>query len=168
MSTMPAAQNISLNAPGGHGHDFQLSIVGYNYTDREIDHYSIDGASGGAIRLSSPTSGGSGITCCLIVPSRVEKLLVKVRWQFDGCKYVAKNEFTGSSATLRHLFYKEVDVPVSWAAGKVPAYAEVHFYPDGSVRVQMTEEISPPQLFLNERRKEKSLYPRCANGKKPS
>lgn len=148
--------------------DLRLSIVGYNYTDREIDHYSVDGASGGSIRLSSPTSGGSGIACCMILPRQVAGMSkVRVRWQVDGCKYVAKNASTGRTATVRHLFYKEVEVPVERDRGKDLAYVETHFYPDGSVRVRLTEEASLPRFLLSDRRAEKSAFPRCKNDKRP-
>lgn len=42
-----------------------LGIVGYNYTNRAINTFTIDGAGGGNLYVSSPASGGGGTTCCV-------------------------------------------------------------------------------------------------------
>jgi len=42
-----------------------LALIAYNYTDRTIASYQINGAGGGDVSLSSSTSGGSGTTCCV-------------------------------------------------------------------------------------------------------
>jgi hypothetical protein len=147
---------------------FLLGLIGYNYTDRHISDYSVNGAGGFDVMLSSPTSGGSGITCCVrlrrnsVVPSRV-----KVRWQYDGCIYIMKNDLTGATDKVRHYYYKEAEVDVRRADSGAPEYIETHFYQDGSVQVLATDDISRPLLNLDETRVDKSSFPNCKNDEKP-
>jgi hypothetical protein len=44
--------------------EYGLVIIGYNYTSRYIDQFSVDGAGGGNLYVSGPSSGGGGIVCC--------------------------------------------------------------------------------------------------------
>jgi hypothetical protein len=145
-----------------------LGLVGYNYTDRHISSYSVNGAGGGHIFLSSPTSGGSGVTCCVkFRKNSTVPIRVKVRWQVDGCKYVESNPRTGASAEVRHFYFKEAEVDVQRLADDQPAQIETHFYPDGTVRVLLTTDESIPRMALNDKRPDKSLFPRCKDDKKP-
>lgn len=147
---------------------FLLGLVGYNYTDRHISNYTVNGAGGADIRLSSPTGGGSGITCCVrlrkqstIVPR------VKVRWQYDGCVYFMKNDRTGASDWVQHYYYKEVEVDLKRADSGNPGYIETHFYPDGTVQVRSTDDFSSPDLKLDPKRGDKSNFPKCKNNEQP-
>lgn len=145
-----------------------LDLIGYNYTDRDINDYDVDGQGGGIIQLSSPTSGGSGIACCVrLAMGRSTPIIVRVRWQVDGCTYLMRSEFTGSTQRLSHYFYKEDYVEVPLPEGVNPRHLESHFYPDGSVTVRLTKDISLPLLSLRESRPEKSKFPKCKNDKKP-
>lgn len=147
---------------------FLLGLVGYNYTDRHISDYTVDGAGGADISLSSPTGGGSGITCCIklakkyVVPPRV-----KVRWQYDGCIYLMKNDRTGATARVRHYYYKEAEVDLQRADSGTPGYIETHFYPDGTVHVRSTDNFSSPELNLDPKRVDKSQFPRCKDDEEP-
>ena len=147
---------------------FLLGLVGYNYTDRYIDSYSVNGADGGFVRLSSPTSGGSGIACCgKLSKQYAGKTKATVRWQVDGCVYLIKDERTGKADKVIHSYFKEKEVDVERAVSNTPAYLETHFYPDGSVRVQVSEHPSVPRFILDKKRPDKSLYPRCKDDKQP-
>ena len=147
---------------------FLLGLVGYNYTDRHISNYTVNGAGGLDVMLSSSTSGGSGITCCVrlakksLIPPRV-----KVRWQYDGCIYLIRDERDGKADRVRHYYYKEVEVDVLRADHGTPEYLETHFYPDGTVKVSATDDLSRPRLILDEKRFDKSLFPKCKNDEKP-
>jgi hypothetical protein len=147
---------------------FLLGLVGYNYTDRHISNYTVNGAGGFDVMLSSPTSGGSGITCCVrlakksLIPPRV-----KVRWQYDGCIYLIKDDQDGKADRVRHYYYKEAEVDVQRADGGTPEYLETHFYSDGTVQVAATDDLSRPRLKLDENRLDKSLFPKCKNDEKP-
>lgn len=142
---------------------FVLGLIAYNYTDRLIEEYTVDGSGGGDVRLSSPTSGGSGVMCCArLSKDRKERILVTVRWQFDGCSY--KTEIPGGKIWERRKFhYKEAKVYLKPSLSKESAYLETHFYADGSVKVKVTDEISLPELKLDEDRADFSKFPKCEN-----
>jgi hypothetical protein len=145
-----------------------LGLVGYNYTDRHISNYSVDSAGGGNVNMSSPTSGGSGVTCCVKLSKKYTgPILVKVRWQVDGCIYIVSNPRTGATAKLRHFYYKEAEVRAQRVVGENPKYIETHFYPDGSVQVLLTENGSNPRLVLDGKRPDKSSFSRCKDDTNP-
>jgi hypothetical protein len=145
-----------------------LGLVGYNYTNRYISIYSVDGADGGHINLSSATSGGSGVTCCVRLSKRnLSSIKVKVRWQVDGCVYLIKDGTTAKADKVRHFYYKEAEVDVE-PGGQKPNYLEAHFFEDGTVKVRLTEYGSDPLVVLNEKRPEKSQFPNCKDDKDPS
>ncbi|WP_161783184.1 DUF3304 domain-containing protein [Massilia sp. BSC265] len=142
--------------------------MGYNYTNRVIESYTVDYVSGGDIKLSSVTSGGGGVSCCFeYYPDLGEKLLVKVRWQVDGCTYVLRNPVTNATADVRHLYYQEKMVEVERKTKGVPEFVETHIFPNGSVKVFLTAEMSSPILRLDATRTDRSSFPRCKNGKRP-
>jgi hypothetical protein len=145
-----------------------VDLIGYNYTDRNIDSYDVDGQGGDQARLSSPTSGGSGIVCCVrLAIGGKNPIVLRVRWQVDGCTYLMKSELTGSTQRVFHYFYKEAYVEVPPPKGIKPSHLETHFYPDGSVVLALTDNMSLPRLSLSESRPEKSKFPKCKNDKKP-
>lgn len=161
------ARSFEIDSIGG-AHAKTLSLVGYNYTNRIIESYTVDYASGGDIKLSSATSGGGGISCCFdYYPSLGGKMLVKVRWQVDGCTYVLRNPVTKATADVRHLYYKEKMVEVERRTNGMPEFIETHIFPNGSVKVFLTAEISSPILRLDAERPDGSSFPRCKDGKKP-
>jgi hypothetical protein len=145
-----------------------LGLVGYNYTDRHISVYSVGGVDGGHINLSSPTSGGSGVSCCLRLSKKNSgPIRVKVRWQVDGCLYLIRNPVTGAADNVRHYYFKESEIDVQRVLDESPNYLETHFYPNGSVRVRLVENISDPLFELPENRTEKSYFPGCKDDKNP-
>lgn len=147
---------------------FLLGLVGYNYTDRNISNYTVNGAGGADIRLSSLTGGGSGITCCVrLAKKSLTPPRVKVRWQYDGCIYVMRNDRTGTADWVRHYYYKEAEVDLERGDSGAPEYVEAHFYPDGTVRVLATENFSAPFLKLDPKRGDKSSFPKCKDDEKP-
>ena len=147
---------------------FLLGLVGYNYTDRHISSYTVNGAGGLDVIMSSPTGGGSGITCCVKLKKKsVIHPRVKVRWQYDGCLYFMKNDRTGATDWVRHYYYKEAEVDLQRADSGVPEYIETHFYPNGTVQVRSTDDFSDPDLKLDPRRADKSFFSKCKNNEKP-
>lgn len=147
---------------------FNLGLIAYNYSDYHIADYSVDATGGGNVFLSSPSSGGSGTTCCVRVSSsQKESVIVRIRWQFGGCKYVLRNDWTGETLERTHYFFKEKDVRVSLKNSIEPHYFETHFYDDGSVKARVTNSISTPQIIRSANRKDRSSFPRCKNDAKP-
>jgi hypothetical protein len=141
-----------------------LDLVGYNYTNHHIEDYEVDNRNGGIVRVSSPTSGGSGSMCCInLSPGESGAIFVQVRWQIDGCSYTEKDPLTGKTEVLQHYLYKEEFVKATRTDAGKPNHLETHFYPDGSVQVQITEEMSLPRLRLSEERVVKLNFPMCSN-----
>jgi hypothetical protein len=144
-----------------------LGIVGYNYTNRTINTFTVDGAGGGNLYVSSPTSGGGGTTCCVPYVPGIESKKLTVKWQYGGCYYHTKS--SDSDETFEHIFpfFKEVVVDVEKPLPTRANYVEIHFYPDGQVKAYMTENASSPLLKLPEERQDRSRLPICPNDKKP-
>lgn len=144
-----------------------LSLAGYNYTNRYIASFSVNGQGGGNIFVSTPTSGGGGSACCVLYRpgNRVRKMTV--RWQSDACYYQERSTSSGKPQDALHFFYREAEVNVDSKVPLDPKILEIHFYPDGTIRAEITEEITLPRLQLSNDREDKSDFPRCKNDKKP-
>lgn len=147
---------------------WSVDIVGFNYTNRVIDGFSVNGEGAGNVLLSSRTSGGGKTFCCIMLSSgRSDVPRVRVRWQVDGCTYVTRSKISGEVFENVFPYYKQADVKVSYSRNIKPQHLEVHFYPDGSVSAQLTESISLPRVSLDGQRPDISNFPRCRDDKKP-
>jgi hypothetical protein len=145
-----------------------LSITGYNYTDRYINDFSVNGNSGGNIYVSSPSGGGGGSTCCATYVSGDKAWRVRVEWQIGGCMYDKSVNDDGSLVYSIHPYYKEVVVQIDPRIPNDPKYLEVHFYPDGHIEAAVTEKKSAPRLVLEKNRENKtSRLATCPNGRRP-
>jgi hypothetical protein len=135
------------NKPPAMGQTVWLPMMGYNYTGHYIDNYSVNGAWGGNVFISSATSGGGGGTCCVRwVVGQSLPVKVHVRWESSACVYTKNVE--GQEFERAKQFYSEKDVWLKGPASADPQYFETHFYPDGHVEVAITSDISPPRLKL--------------------
>lgn len=127
-----------------------LPINSYNYTDRTISSFYVNGAWGGNVRLSKETSGGGGGTCCVTwYPSMNRDLPKKyrVRWIADMCKYQV--EEGGGVFDRYRAVWKEQDAYLTELPPGKPKAFEVHFYRDGHAEVAMSEEfLARPRLKL--------------------
>lgn len=144
-----------------------LALVGYNYTNRYIDSFSVDGQGGGNLYVSSASSGGGGTVCCVLYQTSPKPKTVTVRWQSSACYYREPASDSNEIYNTLHAFYKERKVIVAENASGKAEYMEVHFYPDDSIQVAVTSEQSMPRLSLNKERSDTSKFPRCPNDKKP-
>lgn len=145
-----------------------LTIVGYNYTDHDIDSFSVNDNGGGNVMASTPTSGGGGSVCCAPYARGSKSNTVRVRWHTDGCTYHVRSATSNRLYDQVHMFFKERDVQVVNDSKQPPTTMEVHFYPDGSVQVALTESPSLPRLSLPAERRVLSDYPVCPNDNKPT
>lgn len=116
-------------APSVDPEPLSLEINGYNYTDLYIDSFELNGQGGGNLYVSSLTSGGGSSTCCIRwAPGTPGPIDMRVRWTRDRKRWC------------------EQVVPVHMPVPDHPRHAGVHFFPDGHVEVELTED--PPALKL--------------------
>jgi hypothetical protein len=147
--------------------EWVLALVGYNYTSRYIDTFSVNGQGGGNVYVSSPTSGGGGSVCCVTYRKGGSAHEVTVRWQSGGCMYRAPARMADGSTHLFHSFYREARVKVNPNIPDHPKNFEVHFYPDGRVEASLTASASEPRLLYSEDRADKSEFQRCPGDREP-
>ncbi|MGQ0599857.1 DUF3304 domain-containing protein [Aquabacterium sp.] len=147
-----------------------LLIQGYNYTDMFIDSFTVNGAGGGNIFVSSPTAGGGGSVCCYSFnPSARRPIPLKIRWAAAYCMEHKASPYSFGPRFVdeRKTLWKEAVVPLSEVS--TPAMAlEVHFYPDGHVEAAVTPGYSPPRLKLpitadEQRPGASSSFPPCSH-----
>lgn len=143
-----------------------LAIHSYNYTDRYIDQFTVNGTGGGNVSVSSPTAGGGKTTCCVAYVPGAAVMKVQVRWVSGGCTFTSRNMYNEESKHTRY-FYKVQDVTVDPKVPAQPESFEVHFYQDGHVEAAIADDYSPPRLKLREEREIKPTYPQCAGNKDP-
>jgi hypothetical protein len=147
---------------------YLLGIIGYNYTDRNISQFRVNGAGGDEVNLSSPGSGGSNITCCVQLDKKTKfPIAIIVEWQFDGCIYKMQSPLTKTIYKNRHHYFRKTKVDVPEITSSPPQYMEIHFYPDGKVEAAITNHFSQPRLQLDPNRPDRSQFPRCKNDEKP-
>lgn len=120
-----------------------LGVVGYNYTDRYIDTFSVGGAGGGNVNKSHGDSGGGSTVCCIgYNPDRPLPIIMEVEWMFG---YQLEEHGEISVPDEHHEATAVLDGPVP----DDPAYLETHFMPDGSVQLRITVVPSPPLLNID-------------------
>jgi hypothetical protein len=125
-----------------------LTLHGYNYTNRYIDSYEINGQGGGNLFLSTSTSGGGGSVCCgSWWPNSRLPIKVKVKWTGDSCKYKTINSRGEVSYSIRR-FWKEAEALITTPPPADARYLEAHIYEDGHVEAAITNTYSPPRLIL--------------------
>ena len=144
----------------------ELTLSGYNYTNRYIDQFSVNGIGGGNLHVSTVTSGGTNVCCFSYTPGTPAPKTVTVKWQHGACEYTTTTS-SGYTTSRAHPFFKTVEVPVNPKVPANPGYFEVHFYPDGHVEAAITEHQSGGRLHLDKEREDRSDYPRCPNDQKP-
>lgn len=163
-----AQESLQAMSDAGSKAGISVDIVGFNYTDRVIDSFSVNEQGGGNVFLSTITSGGGKSVCCIRLPDAVRGLSkIRVRWQVDGCIYLTKSRI--SEEIFKNIFpyYKQAEIELNRPQESKLQHLEIHFYPDGSVKGKLTAELSLPQLSLDSKRRDKSNFQRCRDDKKP-
>jgi Protein of unknown function (DUF3304) len=124
---------------------YTLTISGYNYTNRYIDQFYVNGEGG----ANMDSGGASGGVCCIgwRVGTPLPQTL-RVRWVAGGCMQTVTNSAGESRQEPRH-FYKEKDVVFGGPVPDDPGYLEVHFYPDEHIEIALTTLSSDPRLKLD-------------------
>jgi len=150
---------------GTHGNRIELTLVGYNYTDRHIDQFDVDGQGGGNIYVSGTGTAGSGSACCVSYRANAKARKVTIRWQADTCTY---NDIVSGSEKFSdtYSYFKELEIQVDSNISDYPRYFEVHFYPDGHAEAAITEYESRSRVILNKDREDNSVFQRCPDDTK--
>ena len=163
----PTAHVVTAEPAIAKGTPVSLTIMGFNYTDRDINDFYVDGTGGGNLSVSSASGGGGGSVCCSSYTTGTPAPEIKVRWQADACAYDIRHDEDGNEFNTIFSIYKTAAVKVA-AISLNPKYLEIHIFPDGHVEAAITDEVSSPRLVLDQNRRLISPFRKCPNGKKPS
>jgi hypothetical protein len=127
----PGAQHAQVDEAPVITQSVSLEINGFNYTDLYIDSFEVNGQGGGNLFVSSPTSGGGGGVCCVsFSPGTKLPVQLRIKWTRDRKRWCEKDALlTGP-------------VPAN------PRYLGVHFFPDGHIEAEITENDPEPRLRL--------------------
>ena len=166
MSKIPRASAAAVAPATPDGAVVSLTIMGFNYTDYDINEFFVDGTGGGNLYVSSASGGGGGSVCCASYVIGSPAPMVKVRWQADACIYDIRRYNDGKEFSDIFSIYKQASVQVA-AIASTPKYLEIHIYPDGHVEAAITDEVSRPRRVLDQNRRVNTPFRQCPNGVKP-
>src|SRR5574343_1907958 len=102
-----------------------VTLVGYNYTDRPIGGFSVNGVGGSNVAVLHK-EGGGGMSCCVDV---TVGQTVKIKWRYHRTK---KQREAGMPIEDR-----ETTAMVPLPQRPEANYLEVHFYPDHHVELAL-------------------------------
>lgn len=108
-----------------------LEIEGFNYTDLYIDSFEVNGRGGGNLLVSDTESGGGGGACCVsLLPDGPLPVQLRISWTRDGRRRC------------------EQDVELKGPLPASPRHLGVHFFPDGHIEAEVTEDYPKLRLRL--------------------
>jgi len=110
-------------------------VIGYNYTDRNVAFFNIDGFGAGDSQAHQH-GGGGGNVCCFTIPENAKTLHIKVglgltQEQYD--KDLPNDTF-------------ETDIPVPKLPNKHHGYIEVHFLPERKIEAKWVNFPTKPYI----------------------
>ncbi|WP_419689846.1 DUF3304 domain-containing protein [Burkholderia theae] len=108
-------------------------VVGFNYTDRGVYNFAVDGFGAGSVHARQ-FGGGGGTVCCMEVPRYKKTWHVKVTYDLTP-EEDAKN--------LSPEIY-ETDITVPKLPNKRDGFIEFHFLPDRKIEAQWVEYPTGP------------------------
>jgi Protein of unknown function (DUF3304) len=104
-----------------------VTVVGYNYTERPIYTFSVNGA-GGSNLFAKEKHGGGAFSCCTEIT--VGKPAV-IKWVYD----TTEKQYEAGLREENHSTTITVPPPTVSEA----SYLEVHFYPDHHVELALVK-----------------------------
>jgi hypothetical protein len=121
----------SAGPPAPDSKPAMLEIQGFNYTDLYIDTFEVNGRSGGNLLVSDTLSGGGGGVCCVTwSPDTPLPVRLTISWTRENNRRCEQDiEFKGP-------------VPPS------PRHLGIHFYPDGHIEAEITQDYPEVRLSL--------------------
>lgn len=115
-----------------------LGITGYNYTDRYIDGFSVNGQGG--TNMGAHTNG-SGEACCIVWrPGTSLPVAMFVEWTYGENQDLRTGQIYKPRETHR------VEVELKGPVPENPTIFVVHFYPDNTVQLEVAEDYPRPRL----------------------
>ncbi len=118
-----------------------LGITGYNYTDRYIDGFSVNGQGGSNVLLSDDSDGGGKTTCCIVWrPGTALPVAMFVEWTYG----IEGNLQTGE--VYREPETHRVEAELKGPVPQNPTIFVVHFYPNNTVQLEVAEDYPKPRL----------------------
>lgn len=104
-----------------------VTLVGYNYTERPIFSFSVDGVGGGNA-FAGYKNGGGGWVCCgeITVGKPTE-----IKWTYSRTK-----EQYERGVKIEH---HKTTIPMPIPEVPEAEYLEVHFYPDNHVELALVK-----------------------------
>lgn len=119
-----------------------LGITGYNYTNRYIDSFSVNGQGGTNLRAQT---NGSGEACCIVLRADQElPVKVYVEWTYG----IEGDLQTGQ--VFRQPETRQAEVDLTGPIPKDPAIFVVHFYPDNTVQVEVAADYPQPRIMRSD------------------
>jgi hypothetical protein len=128
---------------------YMLGIMGYNYTDRAIADFAVNGAAGSNVELSTPTAGGGKMSCCVVLARNAKApFWIDVEYQMDALESYPPRKLIEPAG-----HYIKARVQVKGPIPSDPSYLEVHFYPDHHIEATISgaDGPLPPRLKLQRR-----------------
>jgi len=110
------------------GSDGPYRVIGFNYTDRGVYSFVVDGFGAGSVRARQ-FGGGGGTACCMEVPPSKKTWHLKVTYDLTP-EEDAKN--------LSPEIY-ETDIAVPKLPNKRDGYIEFHFLSDRRIEAKWVE-----------------------------
>ena len=121
-----------------HAEPKMLGITGYNYTNRYIDGFSVDGQGG--TNLGANTNGSGEACCILFRPGTSLPVKVHVEWTYG----IEGDLRTGK--IFRQAETHQADVELTGPVPNAPTIFVVHFYPDNTVQVEVAADYPEPRI----------------------
>lgn len=149
LSATLAALVLAACQEGPKAEPKMLDITGYNYTDRYIDRFSVNGQGGGNVLLSDDADGGGKTACCIVWrPGTALPVTMRVEWTY-GERW---NHVRG--VKLQEAEFHQAEAELKGPIPEKPTVFAVHFYPDNTVQVEVAEDYPKPRLKRSELEKE--------------
>ncbi|WP_322084633.1 DUF3304 domain-containing protein [Burkholderia sp. BCC1972] len=116
------------------GSDGPYRVIGYNFTDRSIYRFVIDGFGAGNLRAHKP-GGGGGTVCCVEVPRGKRTWHIKLEYELTQEQY--KNNLPGD--------VYETDIAIPPLPDKHGGYIEFYFRPDRRIEARWAAAPTDPR-----------------------
>ncbi|KML50008.1 hypothetical protein VL15_27260 [Burkholderia cepacia] len=105
--------------------DGPYRVIGYNFTDRSIYSFTIDGFGAGGSATHKRGGGGKSV-CCMDVPRGQKTWHIKIKYELTQDQYKKNLPFD----------VYETDIPVPALPDKSQGYIEFHFLPDRKIEAK--------------------------------